>query len=882
MTTEEARFAQVHDLFLRVVDASNDERERILTEECANDPALAAEVRSLIQADAELVTGRMTRAIDAAKRRPSRGPHDDLVGATLGAYRLKSILGRGGAGTVYLGERVDRKYSAHVAIKVLAEKTDSPLHARFGGESQILAGLNHPNIARLLDAGESESHYPYIVMEYVHGESLNEYCDKHKLSIERRLELFLQVCGAVQYAHRNLIVHRDIKPSNILVTDDGAVKLLDFGIAKLLSSAPSAAIALTRLHDRALTPEYASPEQIAGRAVTTLSDVYSLGVLLYELLTGLHPYDLHGKSQIEVERAICNVDPPKPSVAVKDAIAQTETARGQMVIRAAASCNLSPQRLVSQLAGDLDAIVMLALRKEPDKRYGSVEMLAQDISRYLQFEPVSARQGQWTYYFTRFLRRHWIPVTASAAVTVALVASVVITTAMYRQAKIDRDHAQAVSELMSSIFSDANPYITQGETVTALHLLDAADQRLSGGRYDPAVEGSMRAQLGDAYLNLGQYGKAIVHLRRSLELRRTLSSTPKEQLVKTLLMLANSERGSGNFAEAESYYMEARSILQAAGMRDSVEYVELLRFLGRLENSRGDLDAAERSYTASAEIARKLTDRREELAQTLVQLAQLHNWKGDLPKAERIGREALAIFEATTTKRHPDYVTLQFVLGDVLAQRGLLDEAAGLLEASVEAHRALYQNGGPRLAASLNVLAWLKYEQGRSDEALLLLSEAFESTLRGLGESHYEVGVHQTSLGRLLVYRKDFAAAKSNLEAALKILERTLPADHQYIASAQYWLGEALLGLRDLNGAQAVLTKSSEVWKQGKAAPWLVARTESALGQVFAEQGDRDKAATYLNNAYSVLLKERGAQDESTKLALTRLQAFNGKNGSNR
>jgi len=877
MATEEARFAQVHALFLRLVEVASDERDRILTEECADDPALAAEVRSLIDADAELATGRMTRSIAAAKKRPTSGPHEDLVGSTLGAYRLTSILGRGGAGVVYLGERVDRKYSARVAIKVLAERTDSPLHARFGGESQILAGLNHVNIARLLDAGESESHYPYIVMEYVHGESLNEYCDKHSLSIERRLELFLQVCSAVQYAHRNLIVHRDIKPSNILVTDDGTVKLLDFGIAKLLSSAPPAAIALTRLHDRALTPEYASPEQIAGRIVTTSSDVYSLGVLLYELLTGLHPYDLHGKSQIEVERAICNVDPLKPSVAVVEAISQTETARGQMAIRAAASCTLSPQRLVGKLSGDLDAIVMLAMRKEPDKRYTSVELLAQDISRFLNIEPVLARQGQWSYYLTRFLRRHWVPVTASAATTIALVASVAITTSMYRQAKIDRDHAQVVSELMSSIFVDANPYVSQGKTMTALDLLDAADQRLSGGRYDPIVESTMRTQLGEAYVNLGQYNKAAKHLRRSLELLKTQANSSQEPLAKTLLLFANAEHGRGNFSNAQEFYSQARSILQSSSFHDSRVYAVLLRNLGQLENVRGDLAAAERSYKASEGIARRLTNQPEELAQTLVQLAQLYNWKGDLAQAEHFGREALAIFDAIGATRHPHYATLQTFLGDVLVQLGRLDEAALMLESSVKSHRLLYRNVGPRLAGSLNMLAWVRYGQGQADEAQSLLVEAIESSSKVSGSSHYDVGYHQISLGRLLVYRKDFAGAKHNLDAALGILEASLPADHQYIASAQYWLGEALLGLHDLSGAQAILSKSHNAWQQANAASWLVARTESALGQVFAEKGDHEKAASYLEKAYSVLLHERGAQDEATKLALTRWQAFDKK-----
>ena len=336
------------------------------------------------------------------------------------------MLGHGGTGTVYLGERADRQYSAQVAVKIVDNGTmQGELGLRFRAERQILASLNHANIARLLDAGETEEGNPYLVMEYVHGEPLDRYCDRQQLGVRERLQLFLDICSAVQYAHQNLVVHRDLKPANILVTAEGAPKLLDFGIAKLLDvgGEAAAAMALTRMNDRLLTPEYASPEQILGRPVTTASDVYALGVVLYELLTGLRPYVVPASaSQLELERSICITDPLRPSAAVKRARESGPLEGQSEILAVAAARSLAPEKLQKRLTGDIDAIVMRALRKEPQHRYNSIEQLASDVRRYLTREPVQARQGNWLYYSQRFMRRHAFGVSAGAAFIIFIIA----------------------------------------------------------------------------------------------------------------------------------------------------------------------------------------------------------------------------------------------------------------------------------------------------------------------------------------------------------------------------------------------------------------------------------------------------------------------------
>ena len=391
-------------------------------------------------------TGPLTLALGAALDTTTRDRRKALVGRILGNYKLVSVLGHGGTGTVYLGERADRQYSAQVAVKIVDNGTmQGELGLRFRAERQILASLNHANIARLIDAGETEEGNPYLVMEYVHGEPLDRYCDREQLGLRERLQLFLDICGAVQYAHQNLVVHRDLKPANILVTAEGAPKLLDFGIAKLLDAGEAAAaMALTRMNDRLLTPEYASPEQILGRPVTTASDVYALGVVLYELLTGLRPYTVPASaSQLELERSICITDPLRPSAAVKRARESGPLEGQSEILAVAAARKLTPEKLQKRLIGDIDAIVMRALRKEPQHRYNSIEQLASDIRRFLTREPVQARQGNWLYYSQRFIRRHAFGVSAGAAFVVFLVVFATVSTIQAQRIAAERDRAQA-------------------------------------------------------------------------------------------------------------------------------------------------------------------------------------------------------------------------------------------------------------------------------------------------------------------------------------------------------------------------------------------------------------------------------------------------------
>ncbi len=390
-----ARWQQIQSLFEQVIDSGPAECAARLASSCGDDAELRQSVESLLASDRR-TEDPLLNAIGEAAESLLVEHRDRLVGAHIGHYRIVSILGHGGMSTVYRAERDDAQYRQTVAIKVLHHATLHPrLRSRLHSERHILATLDHPSIARLIDSGDLEDGTPYLVMEHVDGESIDAYCDSRTLSIRERLELFIQVCAAVQFAHRNLVVHRDIKAANILVTGDGTPKLLDFGIAKLLApESLSHTVPVTRLQERILTPENAAPEQVLGRPITTATDIYGLGVLLYQLLTGRSPYRLLSYSQLQLERAICMDDPLRPSQMVVARLGgETDSDRGRISDRR----GLSPQRLRARLSGDLDSIVAMAMRKEPDRRYPSVEALADDLNRHLLGKPVLARHGDWRY-----------------------------------------------------------------------------------------------------------------------------------------------------------------------------------------------------------------------------------------------------------------------------------------------------------------------------------------------------------------------------------------------------------------------------------------------------------------------------------------------------
>jgi serine/threonine protein kinase/tetratricopeptide (TPR) repeat protein len=561
MTPE--RWAQVKEVLYAVLDLEPEQRPAYLTRVCANEPSLRQEVESFILSHAQVDSDFLKTINPDSAGSDSVEARRSLVGRLIGPYRIVEEIGVGGMGEVYRAVRADDQYHKEVAIKVVRRgfDTDSGLR-RFKAERQILASLDHPNIARLLDSGSTEDNLPYVVMELVEGQAIDEYCDGHNLSLVERLQLFRLVCAAVHYAHQHLVVHRDLKPGNILVTEEGVPKLLDFGIAKLLAPEIfSQSLDRTATLMRVMTPEFASPEQVRGESITTASDVYSLGVVLYRLLTGCSPYRIKSEAPHEIAREICEVDPQKPSTAITCA---QEQVNGDEVSGwlppSVPTREQETRRMRRRLAGDLDNIILMALRKEPQRRYSSVAQFSEDIRRHLEGLPVVARKDTVGYRAGKFVTRNKVGVAAAALVVVMLTAGVVALVREARIAAANQRRAEArfndVRKLANSLLFDIHDSIRElpGSTPARKLIVESALQYLDGLAKESTGDPSLQRELADAYErvglvqggypgmpNLGDTAGALASFRKMVAIRQALTEAHPDS-VKDQIGLAGSYR----------------------------------------------------------------------------------------------------------------------------------------------------------------------------------------------------------------------------------------------------------------------------------------------------------------------------------------------------
>ncbi|HEY0686059.1 MAG TPA: serine/threonine-protein kinase [Steroidobacter sp.] len=880
----EQRWKRIEDLFAKATKLQRAERESFVREHASNPEELQELLDLVTFAMTQHGTGPISRAIGHAFHSSAQPAGRSLLGRVIGQYQIVSVLGRGGSGTVYLGERADQQYSGRVALKIIDESAAAAFGPRFRAERQILASLNHPNIARLLDAGETEEHQPYLVMEYVHGETVDQYCDRKQLDLRARLELFLEVCGAVQYAHQNLIVHRDIKPANILVTGEGEPKLLDFGIAKLLDASdltkPSD---LTRMNDRLLTPEYASPEQILGKPVTTASDVYSLGVVLYQLLTGLRPYTLShsAASQLELERAICVTDPMRPSAAVHGALGTTPKEDDLSIFSLASARGSTPEKLERSLLGDLDAIVMRALRKEPELRYSSVEQLIADIRRYLTSEPVQARQGNWVYYTNRFVRRNRLAVAASASFVMFLIGVSAVmsyqrseTQAALELATQEKERAEKVSGFMRNMFAAADPFVNFGREQTARDVLDQASRSIETDlEVQPEVRAPLLETIGIAYRRMGLPDRALPQLENALRLQRQLQPGENPRTASLMIELAIAKREAGQFKESDQLFSEAQHMIQLSGESDPQVTAKLLVENGRLENLRSNTAQAHASFTKALELMRIARGPRDpEVGSILSELANILAWSDDLAGAEAAAREAVDIYREVA-ELHPDRIKADYHLAEILLYQGRIAEAAPIFERTLTAQRLLYKSNS-KVADTLASLAQVRSAQGDPNAAEGFVREALAAHRDSGSTAYGKIGYLQTMLGTVLLKQSKFGEAEEILRSTLDLFAKSLPPDHEYVASAEHYLGEALAGMGKLGDAEALFTAAMNRWKRTDAPEWRSARSANALGEVLHREGRNQEAERYLFNSLQIITAANGVDRETVERARDRMSRF--------
>jgi len=789
-------FQRIEELFHETAALPAGERAAHLDEACAGDPRLRDEVETLLRSSDESGGFLETPVALEASELVLAASRQSLAGEALGPYRILHELGHGGMGEVYLAERADDQFRMRVAIKMIRTGVlGEAAVRRFHRERQILADLDHPGITRLLDGGTSASGRPYLVMEYVEGVPIDRWCDERDLSLEQRVRLFLEVTAAVEYAHRKLVVHRDIKHGNILVTGEGAPKLLDFGIARILEDdAGGAASAATA--DGAMTPDYASPEQVRGEAVTTATDVYSLGVLLYRLLTGQPPYALAGSSAVERLQSICEVEPERPSGVVRGGDAGAKRSR--------------------RLRGDLDRIVLTALRKEPERRYASVEQLSADLRRHLAGEPIHARPPTLGYRSARFIGRHRLAVTAAVLLFVTLFAGIVATTRQAAIARRERDEAvrqmhraRRAADFVQRMLSAADPY-AQGGLLTVPEVLDEASLRagveLSN---DPELEAEVRTTLGLTWLNLGSWEASERELRRALEVREERLGPDHVDVARSLhhlcaLLLA---RGAPPRA-AEPGCRRALLIARSAGEEPLV--AAILNTLGGILGGQGLLPEAEAAHRESLELRRRvLGPKHPDVAESLNDLAVVLGLRGELERAEALHVEALEIIREALGPEHPQVAAALSNLATIRESRGELEAAESTYWRALELRRRVLGDEHPDLAWTRVNLASLLYTKGAYAEGAELADEVLAGRSSVLPDEHPTIGAALLVRGRCLLEVGWEEEALRSVEECLAVRRRVLPEEHWLLANTRSVLGECLARLGRLEEAAPLLEESA-------------------------------------------------------------------------
>lgn len=833
------RWMRIEAIALEALELPPDERSAFLARACDGDDAMRLEVESLLphaEADSAFLAAPLLRLEAIAPGEPMPPDH---VADSIGAYRIVRRLGRGGMGEVFLATRAAEDIEQQVALKVIRRGMDTDeVLQRFRLERRILASLDHPNIARFLDAAATDDGRPYVVMEYVEGVPIDEYCDRKGLGLRERLECFLVICGAVQHAHQNLVVHRDIKPRNILVTADGTPKLLDFGIGKVLAPTDSLSPGHeTATQARLLTPEYAAPEQVTGAPVTTATDVHGLGILLYELLTGRHPFIEGEQGLREVEHAVLEVEPRRPSEVVP--VGDTRALR-------------------RALAGDLDTIVLKALRKDPLRRYASAAELADDLRRHLDGLPVRARPDTLGYRARKFVRRNAAWLAAAGVAFVALTTTAVVTLVQSRRvaresARVaeERDKALEVRSFLMEMFGASGAGRAVGDTITARQLLDVQAAGLERAYADrPDLMAEMLEVVADGYDRLGLYQTAEPLAREALALRRRLLPPDDPGIATALNLHGWILHELGRSTEAEEIIREAVTIRRAAGARFRADLARSLNDLGVVLQALGRYADAHGLLAEALEIRRaELGDRHRAVGVTASNLAAGQYLQGKV--AEAIATQQLAL-DALRQSVGPDHQRSIIALGNLATFRvaaGEWDDAVRDYRDLIERQTRLQGPQHPVTARVMLSLAATLSDVGafRGDEALLREAEqwyarslaSFESAL---GATHPQVGTALYQLAATQAALDRPREARANAERGLEIVQRALGERHQSTAAGLQHVARIRRQAGDVSGALALQRRA-------------VAAFEAALG---ADNGQTARARVGLCS----MLLDRGADGD--------------------
>jgi tetratricopeptide (TPR) repeat protein len=838
---DSARWERIQAIFDDAIAAPPAEREALLATECGDDPGLLGEVESLLAAHEAADTFLEGAGIAAVapwlsdpRARDESAQGEASEGLRFGPYRVIRELGRGGMGTVFLAERADDRYQRTVAIKLVRTFAGESLERRFQKEQRILASLEHPSIARLYDAGTTPQGQPFLVMEHVRGSPIDAYCEERGLSVEDRLRLFDRVCRAVEFAHGRLIVHRDLKPSNILVTDEGVPKLLDFGVARLLEVDEDTDSSPTTVGARAMTPEYASPEQLRGDPVSTSTDVWALGVLLYRLLTGRHPYRFGSRSPQVVERTLQEERAPLPSVAVLEEADPDATARAR------------------RLRGDLDTIMMAAMRLEPDRRYGTVGELRADVEAHLNGFPVCARPDSWRYRAGKFARRNRVGLSAAMAVLLAVLGGSAAVALQGRVAQREARRAAATRDYLIGMFEALDPDAARGPSVPVEQLLDEGAGRLETAfEGEPDTGAEVAGVLGSLYQRIGAFDKARPLLEGARGHLLARHGPDHAESVAASARLAQLLHEQGEVQEAEALARDAVASARTIFGPRTPELAERLGDLGSMLNANSKSEEAAALHREALAIHRSLADSAA-IAADLNALGLALDRLGEYDEALRIMEESLQIRRAHFGARHTEVALGLLDYAAVLQSAGKFDEAIELLEECLSIRRELLGDRHPNVAYALNHIGLAQQQRGDLDAAEEALGEALSIRREALGEDHPQVGTTLNNLAVVSYFAGDYDLAAERFRRVVAIWTDKLGQEHQDVLSGLNNLGATLRAAGELDEAEQVLRRVLEVRSrtlpEGHAQ---IAQSHNNLAGLLVERGRYAEAEASYDAAIS-------------------------------
>ena len=871
---ESSRWEQIQSVFHSVADLPEQERRPAVENACAGDPALIADVMALLEADARGTPVFDRNLGDLARQALDShfpGSHFD----ELGPYEITEFLGEGGMGVVYLARR--RDLGSLVAIKLLRDAWLSPARReRFSVEQKTLAQLNHPGIARLYDAGILNDGTPWFAMEYVKGVPLTEYCCIHKCSIRERLRLFREVCEAVQYAHGHAIIHRDLKPSNILVTAEGTVKLLDFGIAKQLEDVTQQT-EKTQTLLRLMTPGYAAPEQILGERIGTYTDIYSLGVILYELLTGNLPFDLSKLTPGELENLVVHSDPLKPS----DAARQTGN-HGPSDDGTLSRANWN----------DLDVLCITAMHRDVPRRYQSAEALIRDIDHYQKDEPLEARADSARYRAGKFIRRNRRPILA-ASLMFAIIAGLVIffmvrLTKARNDAQAETARTQRVERFMLNLFEGGDQEAAPSSQLLVATLLDRGTRQAAELNSDPQTQRDLYETLGSMYQELGDYKKAEQLLLLALDkvkaapdqdASRTAFAMVQlgllkgdqaqyqsaEQLVQQGLDLARSRLPANDLTVLDAEATLGRVLSQAGSFEKAIPILEqvvdakpsgeegsyvlrkALSALGVAEYYAGHYETAKSIDLRAIALDRRLLGKSHPRRGTdLMNLGTAEAALGDDAAAESHYREGIAINDAWYGPDHPDTATMKAILANVLMKEGKDAQAETLLKQTLAMQEKAYGQTHDRVALTLDLLGRIALKGGDSEAAQADFNRALEIDRSLLGDDSLRTAIVKVDLADAYIRQGKYAEADAILRPAVKVIVTLFPATDIHVGTAESSWGRALLHLKRYRDAEIQLTASYQnLQKQPRPPIARIQEVRQDLAAVYDAMGQPDQAKPF-------------------------------------